>query len=104
MGSYQQFKYKKHFIRKNVFMRKHMFLNITVVVALMLAISFCMACSGGQADNHEKIDYTVVENEDLPIELKKLIDNKKQTTGNKRLRATCLITSQYIYNNPVSNW
>ena len=37
MGSYQQFKYKKHFIRKNVFMRKHMFLNITVVVALMLA-------------------------------------------------------------------
>ena len=76
MGSYQQFKYKKHFIRKNVFMRKHMFLNITVVVALMLAISFCMACSGGQADNHEKIDYTVVENEDLPIELKKLIDNK----------------------------
>ena len=70
MGSYQQFKYKKHFIRKNVFMRKHMFLNITVVVALMLAISFCMACSGGQADNHEKIDYTVVENEDLPIELK----------------------------------
>ena len=51
-------------------MRKHMFLNITVVVALMLAISFCMACSGGQADNHEKIDYTVVENEDLPIELK----------------------------------
>ena len=58
MGSYQQFKYKKHFIRKNVFMRKHMFLNITVVVALMLAISFCMACSGGQADNHEKIDYT----------------------------------------------
>ena len=80
MGSYQQFKYKKHFIRKNVFMRKHMFLNITVVVALMLAISFCMACSGGQADNHEKIDYTVVENEDLPIELKKLIDNKKQST------------------------
>ena len=38
MGSYQQFKYKKHFIRKNVFMRKHMFLNITVVVALMLQV------------------------------------------------------------------
>ena len=92
MGSYQQFKYKKHFIRKNVFMRKHMFLNITVVVALMLAISFCMACSGGQADNHEKIDYTVVENEDLPIELKKLIDNKKQTT----LRLT-YTTKDYTY-------
>ena len=92
MGSYQQFKYKKHFIRKNVFMRKHMFLNITVVVALMLAISFCMACSGGQADNHEKIDYTVVENEDLPIELKKLIDNKKQST----LRLT-YTTKDYTY-------
>ena len=88
MGSYQQFKYKKHFIRKNVFMRKHMFLNITVVVALMLAISFCMACSGGQADNH----YTVVENEDLPIELKKLIDNKKQST----LRLT-YTTKDYTY-------
>ena len=83
MGSYQQFKYKKHFIRKNVFMRKHMFLNITVVVALMLAISFCMACSG---------DYTVVENEDLPIELKKLIDNKKQST----LRLT-YTTKDYTY-------
>ena len=92
MGSYQQFKYKKHFIRKNVFMRKHMFLNITVVVALMLAISFCMACSGGQADNHEKIDYTVVENEDLPTELKKLIDNKKQST----LRLT-YTTKDYTY-------
>ena len=91
MGSYQQFKYKKHFIRKNVFMRKHMFLNITVVVALMLAISFCMACSGGQADNHEKIDYTVVENEDLPIELKKLIDNKQST-----LRLT-YTTKDYTY-------
>lgn len=92
MGSYQQFKYKKHFIRKNVFMRKHMFLNITVVVALMLAISFCMACSGGQVDNHEKIDYTVVENEDLPTELKKLIDNKKQST----LRLT-YTTKDYTY-------
>ena len=87
MGSYQWFKYKKHFIRKNVFMRKNMFLNITVVVALMLAISFCMA-----ADNHEKIDYTVVENEDLPIELKKLIDNKKQST----LRLT-YTTKDYTY-------
>ena len=91
MGSYQQFKYKKHFIRKNVFMRKHMFLNITVVVALMLAISFCMACSGGQADNHEKIDYTVVENEDLPTELKKLIEavHLKTDLYNKGLYLYC---------------
>ena len=92
MGSYQQFKDKNHFIKKNVFMRKHMFLNITAVVALLLAISFCMACSGGQADNHEKIDYTVVENEDLPTELKKLIDNKKQST----LRLT-YTTKDYTY-------
>ena len=37
-----------------------MFLEHHVVVALIACNKLCMACSGGQADNHEKIDYTVL--------------------------------------------
>lgn len=35
-------------------------------------------CSKNESKEHTVIDYTVVENEDLPAELRKLIDNKKE--------------------------
>ena len=53
---------------------------MTFVLALLIIMPACAmtGCSGSkEPDNKTSVDYTVVENADLPEELKKLIESKK---------------------------
>lgn len=71
------------------------------ITAKMLVILLCMlpmlTCAGCKitnigSDKVSDLDFTVVEDEDLPVELKKLIDEKKANT----LRMT-YTTKDYTY-------
>ncbi|MGN0327672.1 MAG: protease complex subunit PrcB family protein [Lachnospira sp.] len=67
-----------------------------ILLSVMTGLSFtglvgCGDRSGGLGDRKD-IEFTVVENEDLPAELKKLIDTKKDKT----LRMT-YTTKDYTY-------
>lgn len=57
-----------------------------------LLIAGIAGCGAKESGSKENIDYTVVENEDLPSELKKLIEDKKDNT----LRMT-YTTKDYTY-------
>ena len=53
---------------------------MTFVLALLIIMPACAmtGCSGSkEPDNKTSVDYTVVENADLPEELRKLIESKK---------------------------
>lgn len=53
---------------------------VVVMLALLIIMPVCAmtGCSGSkEPDNKTSVDYTVVENADLPDELKKLIESKK---------------------------
>ncbi len=66
-----------------------------LVVAMVVVIAYFMTgCSTTDmgSDKVSELDYTVVEDADLPVELKKLIDEKKENT----LRMT-YTTKDYTY-------
>ena len=66
-----------------------------VIVVLVLAVSVLAGCRGEPADTEllgSNIDYTVVEDADVPAKLKELIDQKKE----KEFRLT-FTTSEYMY-------
>ena len=68
---------------------------MTFVLALLIIMPACAmtGCSGSkEPDNKTSVDYTVVENADLPEELKKLIESKKD----KVMRLT-YTTKDYTY-------
>lgn len=62
-----------------------------LIVVLMYFMTGCNA-TDMNSDKVSELDYTVVEYEDLPVELKKLIDEKKENT----LRMT-YTTKDYTY-------
>lgn len=65
-------------------------LNLSICIILF---SFCgCGFNKGSDDKVSELDYTVVEDADLPVELKKLIDEKKENT----LRLT-YTTKDYTY-------
>lgn len=65
---------------------------ITVMFIWLLAAGVGCSVMDTGSEKVSELDYTVVENEDLPVELKKLIDEKKDTT----LRMT-YTTKDYTY-------
>ena len=68
---------------------------VVVMLALLIIMPVCAmaGCSGSkEPDNKTSVDYTVVENADLPDELKKLIESKKD----KVMRLT-YTTKYYTY-------
>ena len=68
---------------------------VVVMLALLIIMPVCAmtGCSGSkEPDNKTSVDYTVVENADLPDELKKLIESKKD----KVMRLT-YTTKDYTY-------
>ena len=71
---------------------RYIYILPAVLCIIFLSIMTMTGCSKNESKEHTVIDYTVVENEDLPTELKKLIDNKKENT----LRLT-YTTKDYTY-------
>ena len=68
---------------------------MTFVLALLIIMPACAmtGCSGSKEPDYKtSVDYTVVENADLPEELKKLIESKKD----KVMRLT-YTTKDYTY-------
>ena len=68
---------------------------VVVMLALLIIMPVCAmtGCSGSkEPDNKTSVDYTVVENADLPEELRKLIESKKD----KVMRLT-YTTKDYTY-------
>lgn len=66
--------------------------KLTFVLAAALVIGVLSGCSNDNVKNKEKIEYTVVEDADLPVELKKIINERKDNT----LRLT-YATKDYTY-------
>ena len=73
-------------------LKGYIYILPAILCIIVLSIMTMTGCSKNESKEHEVIDYTVVENEDLPAELKKLIDNKKPNT----LRMT-YTTKDYTY-------
>lgn len=71
---------------------RYIYIMPAVLCIIFLSIMTMTGCSKNESKEHTVIDYTVVENEDLPAELRKLIDNKKENT----LRLT-YTTKDYTY-------
>ena len=71
---------------------RYIYILPAVLCTICLSIMTMTGCSKNESKEHTVIDYTVVENEDLPAELRKLIDNKKENT----LRLT-YTTKDYTY-------
>ena len=71
---------------------RYIYIVPVILCIICLSIMPMTGCSENTSKEHTTIDYTVVENEDLPSELKKLIDNKKVNT----LRMT-YTTKDYTY-------
>ena len=71
---------------------RYIYILPAVLCIICLSIMTMTGCSKNESKEHTVIDYTVVENEDLPAELRKLIDNKKENT----LRLT-YTTKDYTY-------
>lgn len=69
-------------------------LKMTLIALIVVLAYFMTGCSATDMDGDKvsELDYTVVENADLPVELKKLIDEKKENT----LRMT-YTTKDYTY-------
>lgn len=65
---------------------------LAIVVAAWLASLSGCGIMKRDSDKVSELDYTVVEDEDLPVELKKLIDSKKSNT----IRLT-YATKDYTY-------
>ncbi len=75
--------------------RKKMKVFKILVIMLVMAMAYAMTgCSTTDTGSNKvsELDYTVVEDADLPVELKKLIDEKKENT----LRMT-YTTRDYTY-------
>lgn len=77
---------------KKIYVDKYIYILPAILCIICLGIMTMTGCSKNDSKEHEVIDYTVVENDDLPAELKKLIDNKKANT----LRMT-YTTKDYTY-------
>ena len=71
---------------------RYVYIVPVLICIIFLSIMPMTGCSENTSGEHTNIDYTVVENEDLPTELKKLIDSKKANT----LRMT-YTTKDYTY-------
>lgn len=72
---------------------RHTFYAVLMAVIIAGCCSLGITgCSSQSDDNRVDLDYTVVEDEDLPQELKKIIDQKKENT----LRLT-YTTKDYTY-------
>ncbi len=71
---------------------RYIYLLPAAICVICLSLMTMTACSENTSGEHTEIEYTVVENEDIPSELKKLIDNKKNNT----LRLT-YTTKDYTY-------
>lgn len=69
-------------------------MRVTAVIFIVVLAGGFFGCSikGVGSNKVESLDFTVVEDEDLPAELKKLIDEKKENT----LRMT-YTTKDYTY-------
>jgi hypothetical protein len=70
---------------------KAKFIALIILTAFIVTLSGCNAFDSNSSKVSE-LDYTVVEDKDLPTELKKLIDSKKENT----IRLT-YTTKDYIY-------
>jgi hypothetical protein len=70
---------------------KAKFIALIILTAFIVTLSGCNAFDSSSSKVSE-LDYTVVEDRDLPTELKKLIDSKKENT----IRLT-YTTKDYIY-------
>ena len=58
-----------------------------MAVAVLMTSVLVMGCkiTDINSDKVSELDFTVVEDKDLPIELKKLIDSKKENTESMKL-------------------
>ena len=81
---------KKRNVFKRIEAKRHLIPVLLVIAVLLSGMCVLPGCSlkGINSTKKEEIDYTVVEDEDLPAELKKLIDEKKGST---------LTTKDYTY-------
>ena len=70
---------KKRNVFKRIEAKRHLIPVLLVIAVLLSGMCVLPGCSlkGINNTKKEEIDYTVVEDEDLPAELKKLIDEKK---------------------------
>ena len=70
---------KKRNVFKRIETKRHLIPVLLVIAVLLSGMCVLPGCSlkGINNTKKEEIDYTVVEDEDLPAELKKLIDEKK---------------------------
>lgn len=68
--------------------------KVLAIILIIVAAYFMAGCSATDMGSNKvsELDYTVVEDADLPVELKKLIDEKKENT----LRMT-YTTKDYTY-------
>ena len=73
---------KKRNVFKRIETKRHLIPVLLVIAVLLSGMCVLPGCSlkGINNTKKEEIDYTVVEDEDLPAELKKLIDEKKGST------------------------
>lgn len=73
---------KKRNVFKRIETKRHLIPVLLVIAVLLSGMCVLSGCSlkGINNTKKEEIDYTVVEDEDLPAELKKLIDEKKGST------------------------
>jgi len=73
---------KKRNVFKRIEAKRHLIPVLLVIAVLLSGMCVLPGCSlkGINNTKKEEIDYTVVEDEDLPAELKKLIDEKKGST------------------------
>lgn len=86
---------------KNIFTKSTNTKNVNVTIRAVIVLLMCVLVSVGMtgcsmtdvnSDKVSELDFTVVEDKDLPTELKKLIDEKKENT----LRMT-YTTKDYTY-------
>lgn len=75
-------------------MKKRRITILFLSVAVLMTSALVMGCkiTDINSDKVSELDFTVVEDKDLPVELKKLIDSKKENT----LRMT-YTTKDYTY-------
>ena len=73
---------KKRNVFKRIETKRHLIPVLLVIAVLLSGMCVLPGCSlkGINNTKKEEIDYTVVEDEYLPAELKKLIDEKKGST------------------------
>lgn len=71
---------KKRNVSKRINAKRQMIPVLLVIAVLLSGMCVLPGCSMKGINNtkKEEIDYTVVEDEDLPVELKKLIDEKRE--------------------------